>query len=63
MITITFASWMIPAAITTIGLIWALFLVGRKDGGPFSFIGNLFALVLVLAVSCITWILYAVFKS
>jgi hypothetical protein len=61
MITITFDVWLIPAAITAIGLIWALFIVD-DSGGMFSGISNILALVPVLAVSCIAWMVYAVFK-
>jgi hypothetical protein len=60
MITISFAGWLIPAAITLIGIIWAL---SRNTGsGMFSGIGNLLALVPVLLVSCIAWMIYAFFK-
>jgi hypothetical protein len=61
MITITFGAWMIPTAITAIGLIWAMFIVD-DGGGYFSGISNIFALVPVLFVSCIAWILWGIFK-
>lgn len=61
MITITFATWMIPAAITVIGLIWAIFFI---DDGPgyFSGLSNILALIPVLFVSCIAWIVWGIFK-
>jgi hypothetical protein len=61
MITITFGTWMIPTAITALGLIWALFIV-KDSPGYFSGLSNLFALIPVLFVSCIAWILWGVFK-
>jgi hypothetical protein len=61
MITITVGSWIIPTAITLIGLIWALFVV---DDGPGygSGIGNIFALVPALLVSCVAWIIWGICK-
>lgn len=60
MITITFGSWMIPTAITLAGLFWAVFIV--DDGtGYLSGIGNIIALVPVLAVSCVAWIVWGIF--
>lgn len=56
-ITLTLATWMIPAFITAAGLFWALVIV--DDGGGFmSGIGNLFALVPALAVSSVAWALW-----
>ena len=61
MMTITFGTWLIPTMITLLGLIWALF--GVKDnGGYFSGLSNIIALVPVLALSCIVWILWGIFK-
>lgn len=61
MITITFGSWMIPTAITAIGLIWAIFFI--HDGpGYFSGLSNILALIPALFVSCIAWILWGIFK-
>lgn len=61
MLTITFAGWIIPLAITVIGLIWAFFIV---DGGSgmFSGMANIFALIPVLVLSSFAWMLYAIFK-
>lgn len=61
MITITFGSWVIPTAITLIGLFWAFFIV---DDGPgyMSGLSNIFALIPVLAVSCISWIIWGICK-
>lgn len=59
--TITFAAYWIPLAITLIGVFWALFIV---DGGSgmFSGLANMFALVPVSIVSAIAWIIWAIFK-
>lgn len=53
-VTLTFGWWVIPTAITVLGLVWALFIVD-DGGGWFSGISNLFALVPVLAISAIAW--------
>lgn len=52
--TLTFAWWWIPALITAVGLVWALFIV---DGGSgmLSGLANLLALIPVLCVSAIAW--------
>ena len=52
--TLTFAWWAIPTAITTLGIIWALFIVD-DGGGYLSVIGTLLALIPVLIVSSIAW--------
>ena len=59
--TLTFAWWWIPALITVAGVIWALFIVD-DGGGYLSGIGNMFALVPALVVSCLAWIIAGVFK-
>lgn len=59
--TIVLAWWCIPAAITIIGLIWALFIVD-DSGGWMGGIGKLFALIPVLAVSAIAWAIAAFLK-
>ena len=61
MITITLTWWMLPTFITVAGICWALFYVD-DGGGMFSGLGNLFALIPVLAVSCISWIIAAFLK-
>lgn len=61
MITITFASWMIPAAITIIGLVWALFIY-EDTPGYFCGLTNMFLLIPVLFVSMIAWMLWGIFK-
>lgn len=61
MITITFAGWMIPLAITIIGLIWAFFIVDG-GGGMLSGLANILALIPVLFFSSVAWMLYAFFK-
>lgn len=60
-ITLTIGWWWIPLAITLIALAAAL-LPDYDGGGYMSGIGNLFALVPALAVSCLTWIVAAVLK-
>ena len=60
-ITFTLAWWWIPTAITVAGLIWALLIVD-DGGGYLSGIGNLFALVPVLAVSAIAWAIAGAIK-
>jgi hypothetical protein len=60
-ITIQYAWWWIPAAITLAGLFWAFFVY--DDGGGFlGGIGNMFAAMAVLAVSCIAWIIAGALK-
>jgi hypothetical protein len=61
MITISFYSWMIPTAITLIGLFWAFFIVD-DGGGMLSGISNIMALVPVLFISMIAWIIWGIFK-
>ncbi len=59
--TFTLAWWVIPTVITVVGLIWALWIVD-DGGGLFSGLGNLFALVPVLALSAIAWAIAAFLK-
>lgn len=47
------AWWFIPAAITIIGLVWALFIV--KGEGFMGGLSNLFAVGSVAIVSAISW--------
>jgi hypothetical protein len=61
MITLAFSAWWIPLGITVIALVWALYVVDGGNG-MFSGLANLIALVPALAVSCIAWIAYAIFK-
>lgn len=61
MVVISFYWWMIPAFITIAGLVWALYIY--DDGGGYgSGIGNMLMLIPVLTVSCLSWIVYAIFK-
>ena len=60
-LTLTFAWWWIPAAITFGGLVWALFFVD-DGGGMFSGLSNAFALIPVLAVSAIAWAIAGALK-
>ena len=60
-ITIHITLWMIPTAITIIGLIWAIYIYD-DGGGYFSGMGNVFMLIPVLAISLIAWIVTAIFK-
>ena len=57
----TLSWWLIPAWITVLGLIWALWIVD-DGGGMFSGISNIFALVPVLAISSIAWAVAAFLK-
>lgn len=59
--TLTLAWWWIPAAITAVSVIWALFIF-RDSDGYLSGIGNLFMLVPALAISLVAWIIAAVLK-
>lgn len=60
-IPINFPWWSIPTIITLAGIFWALYIV--DDGGGFlSGLGNIFALIPVLVVSCIAWIIAGVLK-
>ena len=59
--TLTFAWWWIPAAITVLGLAWALFVVDPGDGW-FSGLSNLFALIPVLFVSAVAWAIAGALK-
>ena len=59
--TLTLTWWLIPTAITAVGLIWALWIVD-DGGGMFSGLNNLFALVPVLALSAIAWAIAAFLK-
>lgn len=59
--TIIFAWWWIPTIITVAGLIWALFIVD-DGGGMLSGIGNLFALIPVMFVSCLAWAIAGALK-
>jgi hypothetical protein len=61
MITLHIYSWMIPTAITLIGLFWAFFIVD-DGGGMLSGISNIMALVPVLFISMIAWIIWGIFK-
>lgn len=53
MISLVIAWWVIPAAITVIGLIWAVFVV--KGDGFMGGLDNVFALAFVAFVSAIVW--------
>ena len=57
----TLSWWLIPAWITVLGLIWALWIVD-DGGGMLSGISNIFALVPVLAISAISWAVAAFLK-
>lgn len=59
--TLTFAWWWIPAAITLVGLVWAIFVVDRGDG-MFAGLNNMLALVPVLLVSAIAWAIAGALK-
>jgi hypothetical protein len=52
---------MLPTIVTIVSLAWALFFV--KSDGYFSGLDNVFALIPALAISCISWILYAILTA
>lgn len=58
--TLTIYWWVFPTLITVLGIIWALTL--DDGGGYFSGLGNLLALIPVLAVSTVSWIVAAILK-
>ena len=60
-LSFTLSWWLIPAWITVLGLIWALWIVD-DGGGMLSGISNIFALVPVLAISAISWAVAAFLK-
>lgn len=58
--TLTYAWWWFPVAFTLLGFIWAFSI---DDGsGMFAGLGNLLALVPVLALSLVVWIVAGVTK-
>lgn len=59
--TITLALWWIPTLISCVALFWAIIVVDGGDG-YMSGLNNILALVPALFVSCISWIVYAIFK-
>jgi hypothetical protein len=61
MITLSFAAWWIPLGITILALFVALYVVDGGNG-MFSGLANVIALVPALAISCLAWIVYAIFK-
>ncbi|MDF0377667.1 hypothetical protein [Methylophilus sp. YYY-1] len=60
-ITLTFAWWWIPTAITVIGMGWALWIIARADAGINGFF-SLFALIPALFFSLLAWLIAAIFK-
>jgi hypothetical protein len=52
---------MFPTLITVVSLAWALFYV--KGDGYLGGLDNLLALIPALAISCISWILYAILTA
>jgi hypothetical protein len=59
-ITLTFAWWWIPTAVTVVSVAWALRL--DDGGGMFSGLGNMLALVLALLASAIAWAIAGALK-
>lgn len=61
MITITFASWTIPAIITVICLIWVMYVVG--NGSNFLYgLRNILIAVPYLFIIGMVWILWGIFS-
>jgi hypothetical protein len=56
---ITFGIWVIPTLITIGAIIWATFIVDSGSGYGAG-LPNVFALVPALAVSLVSWIVYAI---
>ena len=52
--------WIFPAAVTVIGLVWALFIV--KGEGYLAGLSNLFSLAIVAVVSAVVWAVAGFFK-
>jgi hypothetical protein len=61
-INFTIQWWFLPTIITLVGVVWATLWVGRNDRGIFAGFANVFALLPVLVVSCISWIISGVLK-
>ena len=59
-LTITFGAWVIPAVITLISIVWAMW--PDYGDGMLAGIGNVILLVPALFVSMLSWIVYAIFK-
>lgn len=59
--TITFSAVWIPILFTVVPIFWAIFIV-KDEGGMFSGIGNVFALIPALFISMLSWIIYSFFK-
>lgn len=58
---ISVPGWMVPTAITVLTCGYAIF-IHRDSDGYMSGLGNIMLLVPALAVSMITWIIYAIIK-
>lgn len=59
--TLAFAWWWVPAAITVIGLVWAIFIVDPGHGW-FAGTSNIMALVPVLFVAAVAWAIAGALK-
>lgn len=59
-ISFQLAYWMIPAVITIGSIVWALFIV-KPEQGVLGGLNNILMLIPALAISCVAWIVYAVF--
>lgn len=61
MITITFATWMIPAGITLLAFI-CIILAGLKDEGIFGGLVILMVAVPALFISMLAWMVWGILK-
>ena len=62
MITLQLHWWMLPALITVGGIVWAVWIYNDGSSGHFSGLGNIFMLIPVLAISCLSWVIWGVMK-
>lgn len=60
--TLTLGWWAIPAIVTIISIGWALFIYDDGSSGMLSGIGNIMMLIPALAISMISWIVFAFLK-
>lgn len=59
--TITLAWWIIPTAITILGILWAFFWPADRDG-MFGGLTTIFMLIPALAVIAFSWVVAGILK-